>query len=130
MILRNSLSYRIGHWLQSLSKGPKLRTPKVNDTNYDGVLLPGIDFCIPSSCSANDFRRAVSEFVGQRVVRSEVDELNETLYYSIVTYAGEDWCHTRESVYKEHNFDGPDIAVMYNKIYNSFLIFQCRSNNF
>jgi hypothetical protein len=71
-----------------------------------------VDFCIPSSCSAIDFRRAVSEFVGQKVVYSNVDQFNKTRYYSIVTYAGDDWCQTRESVDKSPNFDGPDIAVM------------------
>lgn len=72
----------------------------------------GVDFCIPSSCSAGDFRRAISGFVGQEIIYTNVDDLNETGHYSIVTYADDDGCYTRETVDAIPNFDGPDIAVM------------------
>ena len=72
----------------------------------------GVDFCIPSSCSADDFRRAVSGFVGQEVIYTNVDDNNETHYYSIVTYADDGWCYTREMVDATPNFDGPDIVVV------------------
>ena len=106
--------YKIGSWWHNSSTDSKLlnNNPKVKDFEYDNRFLPGIDFCIPSSCSAMDFSRAVSEFVGQKIVYTDVDESNETSYYSILTYAGDDWCHTRESVDKSRHFDGPDIAIM------------------
>ena len=98
-----------------MSQGPKLKEPKVSDTNFLAQFLPGMDLCIPSSCSADDLRRAVAQFVGQEVIYTDIDiENNQTRYYSIVTYADEGWCHTRESVDAPPNFDGPDIAVMYN----------------
>ena len=104
--------YRVGQLAQWILPGPTLLEPKVKDTNYYVQYFPGVDFCIPSSCSPDDLRRAISEFGGQKAIISGVDEFNETYYYSIAVYAGDDWCYTRESVDATPNFDGPDIAVM------------------
>lgn len=101
---------RIGQLLQWINQNPKLLEPKVRDTNFLSQFIPGMDFCLPSTCSPDDIRRAISEFVGQEVIY--VDETNETRYYSIVTYADDGWCYTRETVDATPSFDGPDIAVM------------------
>ena len=53
----------------------------------------------------------MAEFVGKQVIYSDVDEFDQIHYYSISTHAGEDWCHTRDSV-DETPFDGADIVVM------------------
>ena len=99
--------------MQWLSKNPKLIQPKAFETNEKVLNYPAIDFCLPSSCRAEDIRRAISEFVGQEVIFSYKDAFNFTRRYSIATYAGDDWCYTRQTVDAPPNFDGPDIAVMY-----------------
>ena len=99
-------------WLNFQS--PTLLEPKVFDANYNVQYFPGTAFCIPSSCSPKDLAVAISEFGGQKVVITGVDEDNQTYYYSIGTFTDDRWCYTRESVDAPPNFDGPDIAVMYN----------------
>ena len=93
-------------------KRPKLIETKAFETNDNVLNYPAVDFCLPSSCSSEDIRRAVSEFVGQEVIFTYKDELDIIHRYSIATYVGDDWCYTREKVDAPPNFDGPDIAVM------------------
>ena len=99
--------------LHNFSLTTNLLVPKERNTNMAVQQYLGVDFCFPSSCSAKDFRRAVSEFIGQEIIFSDPDELNELRHYSIVTYADEGWCYTRESVENDPHFDTPDIVIMY-----------------
>ena len=102
----------VGQLLQWIIKGQKLLVPKAYETNDNIISFPAVDFCLPSSCSPEDIRRAISEFVGQEVIFTYKDDLNKTHRYSIATFVGDDWCSTRESVNATPNFDGADIAVM------------------
>lgn len=74
--------------------------PKVSEGGFYSYILPSINFCVPSSCSAEDLGRAVAELVGGFVIANN----------SIVTVTNEQYC------FKESNqpkpLDGPDIAVM------------------
>ena len=103
----------MGQLLKWFNQGPKLIEPKTNVTNYKVQYFPGVDLCVPSSCSAEDVRRSVAEFVGRETIYSDRDAmLNKVRYYSIVTYTGDEWCYTREKVDAPPIFDAVDFSFM------------------
>jgi len=103
---------RTGQLFKWFNQGRKLLEPKVNKTSYGVQHFSGVDFCLPSSCSAEDIQRAVAEFVGQETIYSDVDQFHKIQYYSTVTYAGDEWCYTRESVDAMPIFDAVDFFFM------------------
>lgn len=47
--------------LEWLYDGPKLKQPKVRDTDRNSRYLAASDYCIPSSCTAEDFRLSIAQ---------------------------------------------------------------------
>ena len=94
-----------------LYNGPTLKEPRIRDTDKNSRYLPSVDFCIPSSCSFEDFRSAVAQQVGSRAIGNTT--VDGVFYYtSIVTITDEKYCYTKESVASSPKFNGSDIAVM------------------
>lgn len=100
--------------LQSLRRllfGPKLKMPKVRNTNPASKHLMGADFCIPSSCSVEDFRSSVAQLVGSRA--SGNTTVDGIFYYkSVVTIADDKYCYTKEKTATTPQFNGADISFM------------------
>lgn len=97
--------------LEWLYNGPKLKEPKVRDTDRNSRYLAGLDYCIPSSCSAEDFRLSIAQLIGSRAIDNTT--YNDTNYYtSMVAVNDDNYCYTTEQMNATPNFDGPDIAVM------------------
>ena len=93
--------------------GPILKEPKARDVDYYSRYLPSMDYCIPSSCSAEDFRSSIAQLVGSRTIGNST--YDGVMYYnSKVTLTDERYCYTQEKIEAAPNFDGPDIAFMYN----------------
>lgn len=111
--------YQLPHWFvnnqesEQMLKNPK--TKSEDTTSHFYVLtLPSISYCIPSSCSGQDFATAVAEQVGRSVLTNVTS--TGGLFYSsasIVTIAGDKYCYTRSTAEGTPDFDGSDIAVMY-----------------
>ena len=98
-------------FFQWLYNGPSLKEPKARDTDYYSRYLPSMDYCIPSSCSAEDFRSSIAQLIGSRTIDNRTyDGVN--YYYSSVTLTDERYCYTQEKIEAPPNFDGPDIAFM------------------
>lgn len=95
-----------------LYDGPTLKEPKVRDTDRNSKYLPSADFCIPSSCSMEDFRYAVAQLIGSRAIDNFTDEEGNNYYTSMVAITDEKYCYTKESIKATPQFDGADIAVM------------------
>jgi hypothetical protein len=99
-------------FLEWIENGPKLKQPKVRDTDLNSRYLAGLDYCIPSSCSAEDFRSSIAQLIGSRVI-DNITTYNDTSYYiSMVAINDDNYCYTAEQIKATPNFDGPDIAVM------------------
>ena len=97
--------------LEWLFNGPKLKQPKVRDTDRNSRYLAGLDYCSPSSCSAEDFRLSIAQLIGSRAIDNTT--YNDTNYYtSMVAVNDDNYCYTTEQIKATPNFDGPDIAVM------------------
>lgn len=105
------------NWLtifQSLAwlyDGPALKQPKVRDTDLSSKYLPSVDFCIPSSCSVDDFRSAIAQLIGSRVIGNTTKD-GEFYYTSMVAVTDENYCYTKQKITASQNLDGPEIAVM------------------
>lgn len=98
-------------FLEWLYDGPSLKEPKVRDTDYYSKYLPSMDYCIPSSCTVEDFRSSIAQLVGSRTIDNNT--YNGTDYYeSMVTVTDDRYCYTKEKIEAAPKFDGPDIAVM------------------
>lgn len=54
--------------LMLLYNGAALKQPKVRDTDSSIKYLMRTDFCIPSSCTFEDFRSSVAQLIGSRVI--------------------------------------------------------------
>ena len=105
----------IHQWEQLLFNGPKLKNPKERngDLNTAFGFLPSVGICIPSSCSALDFRSAVAQLVGHSsIANSTKEDSDQLIYKSVVTTTDEDYCFTQVKIDSSPSFDGPDIAVM------------------
>ena len=114
-----SRNWLVIHQISQFSfNGPKLKKPKEKNGNTQSAFayLPNIGFCIPSSCSALDFRSAVAQLVGHSASANAtaVDDV-EPRYKSVVSITDEDYCFTQKKIDSPPKFDGPDIAVMYSK---------------
>jgi hypothetical protein len=97
--------------LEWLYNGPKLKEPKVRDTDLNSRYLAALDYCIPSSCTAQDFRLSIAQLIGSRAIDNTT--YNDTNYYtSMVAVNDDNYCYTAEQIKATPNFDGPDIAVM------------------
>ena len=98
-------------FLQWLYAGPSLKEPKVKDTDYYSQYLPSLDYCIPSSCTVEDFRTSIAQLVGSRTI-DNVTVDGVSYYTSMVTITDDNYCYTREKIATPPKFDGPDIAMM------------------
>ena len=91
-------------WLELLGliAGGEPVKPQVSDVPQDlsTLFMPSIAFCIPSSCSADDFRTAVSQVVGGISIGNQ----------SVLTVSDESACFVQND--DAPQFDGPDIAVL------------------
>jgi Nose resistant-to-fluoxetine protein, N-terminal domain len=74
--------------------------PQVSDTTYTTIFLPSVGVCIPSSCTANDFRQSIAQLVGGFALDNQ----------SVVTATDERNCYVDNR--QSPSFDGPDIAVL------------------
>lgn len=99
-------------YLFSQHHGPKLKKPKVSNTEPSSRGLPSVDFCIPSSCSVEDFRSAIAQLVGSGTIGNITSEEGVVYHTSIVTKTDDKYCYTKKKVAAAPEFDGPDIAVM------------------
>ena len=117
-IAQNQLPWIFKHlsigYYTALLKEPKYR-PMLDTSGSQFSILqqPSVGYCIPSSCSGNDFATAVAQQVGQTAV-GNVSVGGIFHYTSIVTNAGDPYCFTAQQMggYLK-NFDGPDITMMY-----------------
>ena len=112
--------------------GPVVKNPKSRPFKDPGYLLPfrlpSIGYCIPSSCSGDEFASALAQLVGRRAVRTpggnskaaedaaaDADGAKQQArqqYKAIVTLAGDNYCYTREMVESVPDFDAGDICYM------------------
>ena len=74
--------------------------PQVSDITYADILKPSVGVCIPSSCTANDFRQYIAQLVGGFALDNQ----------SVVTAADERSCYVDNQ--QPPSFDGPDVAVL------------------
>jgi hypothetical protein len=74
--------------------------PQVSDITYTSFSLSSVGVCIPSSCTANDFRQSIAQLVGGFALNNQ----------SVVTATDERSCHVDNQ--QAPSFDGPDIAVL------------------
>lgn len=91
--------------------GPRLKSPMEFNTDLESRYQLSNDFCIPSSCSVEDFRKAVAQLVGQGTVGNATDG-EKVIYYSAATYTDENYCYTAKEIEASPQFDGPDITVL------------------
>ncbi len=87
----------IGWWF---NKDSALIEPKLFHTDPYPYVYPSIGFCIPSSCSAADFRSAVAQQVGVFPMGN----------LSIATAADENYCFTESN--EPIVLDGLDVAFL------------------
>lgn len=78
----------------------RLDRPKLGNAFPNVQILPGISFCLPSSCTADDLGQALGELIGTYVISNS----------SIRTITDEYFCFKQTD--DSPTFDGPDIAVM------------------
>ena len=78
--------------------------PTVVKPGFYDPYMPGMGFCIPSSCSAQDFGQAVAQIVGKRAFSAFKYELK------IATATSEHHCFTEKE--DPPQFDGPEITVL------------------
>lgn len=97
--------------LEWLYDGPKLKEPKVRDTDRNSRYLAAVDYCIPSSCTAEDFRWSIAQLIGSRAIDNITYEGN-SYYTSMVAVSDDKYCYTKEKTIATPNFNGPDIAVI------------------
>lgn len=91
--------------------GPTLKQPKVRETDALSKYLPSTDFCIPSSCSWEDFQSSVAQIVGSRTTGNTTVD-GKFYYTSVVTITDERHCYTKEKINTAPNFDGAEIAML------------------
>ena len=97
--------------LELLYNGPRLKEPKVRDSDPNSKNLIALDYCIPSTCTAEDFRSSVAQLVGSRVIGNTT--YDDNFYYtSMVTINDENYCYTTEKIHAPPKYNGADIAVM------------------
>ena len=95
--------YQILQLLNLLSPGSlQPIEPKVSDfpITFSVYFTPSIGFCIPSSCSMEDFRTAVAQLVGSYAANGQ----------SVLTITDDRFCFVDSN--DPPDFDGPDIAVL------------------
>ena len=94
-------------------KVPKLR-PVKKFGQFPNYREPSIGYCIPSSCSGEDFGLSVAQLIGKNVLTNVT--LEDKLYSnaSIVTLASDNYCYTQEDydVGLPLNFDTADWAIL------------------
>ena len=101
----------IFQFLPWVYNGPILKEPKARDTDYYSRQLLSMDYCIPSSCSAEDFRSSIAQLIGSKTIDNIT--YDGVIYYnSMVTLTDERYCYTQEKTEAASNLDGLDIAVM------------------
>ena len=113
--------YQLPQWFNSkdnkLVSGPVLKKPKKRPFKDSGsflpFMLPSIGYCIPSSCSGEDFASALAQLVGQRAVGNVSKGTDgQAQYKSVVTLAGDNYCYTQDMVEAAPDFDAADIIYM------------------
>lgn len=97
--------------LELLYNGPRLKEPKVRSSDPNSKNLMALDYCIPSSCSAQDFRSSVAQLVGSRVIGNTTYDGN-FYYTSMVTINDENYCYTTEKIHAPPKYNGADITVV------------------
>jgi hypothetical protein len=97
--------------LELLYNGPRLKEPKVRNSDLNSKNLMALDYCIPSSCSAQDFRSSVAQLVGSRVIGNTTYDGN-FYYTSMVTINDENYCYTTEKIHTPPKYNGADITVV------------------
>lgn len=99
--------------IQFFIGGPSVLEPVENEASGFSSYLPGVDLCIPSSCSYQDLRMAVAALVGNQTFGSFNDtETGQKYYLALSTEGSAGYCNTKEKIETPPTFDGPDIAVM------------------
>lgn len=96
------LLYETLNWFESII-GKKIE-PLVSEPGFYDPYMPGMGYCIPSSCSAEDFQKAVGQLVGSNALYVAGYEL------AIVASTSENHCFAEKE--GPPDFDGPDIAVL------------------
>lgn len=91
--------------LNLLLSGSKLKEPKERDTDIGSGSDPSAGYCIPSSCSAEDFRKSVAQLVGYSALGD-----NQTGYSSLVSMTDESECYTIDEA--PPTLDAQDITVL------------------
>jgi hypothetical protein len=97
--------------LELLYNGPRLKEPKMRSSDPNSKNLMALDYCIPSSCSAQDFRSSVAQLVGSRVIGNTTYDGN-FYYTSMVTINDENYCYTTEKIHTPPKYNGADITVV------------------
>jgi len=100
------------HQLNNITiKNPKIR-PWDLPLQFPNNRLPSIGYCIPSSCTGEDFGRAVAQLVGKAILSNVTLEDKFYSNASIVTLAGENYCYSQEMTENGPNFDKLDKAIL------------------
>ena len=123
--------YQLPQWFSAKQpvSGPVLKRPKKRPFKNSGFYfipftLPSIGYCIPSSCSGQDFASAVAQLVGQRAVGNATSTVDgQVQYKSIVTLAGDNYCYSEEVVKTAPKFDTIDLVYMLVVCYTTFACF-------
>ena len=78
--------------------------PVVLKPGFYDPYMPGMGFCIPSSCTADDFQQSIAQLVGKKALVGFGYE------FAIATATSENHCFTDKE--DPPQFDGADIAVV------------------
>lgn len=99
-------------------KRMKMKVPKMRSVKKFGQFPnyrePSIGYCIPSSCSGEDFGLSVAQLIGKTVLTNVTLEDKFYSNASIVTLASDNYCYTQEMVEYDAllNFDTADWAIL------------------
>ena len=110
--VQEKLENRVGkNWntifqLLKLSNASIDAEPQDGDTNFVDPFLFSNGFCLPSSCSSTDLRKAIADLVGDFALSFD----NNKTFTSILTASDENQCYIQSDETPE--FDGADIAMM------------------
>lgn len=93
--------------------GKRKKTPKIKNNISQSLKFPDsvssmvgtIEFCLPSSCTAQDLKIAVSQIVG-------VNNIGPGNNYSVVTIGNDNYCHSREKIASSLNLKEPAILAV------------------
>lgn len=95
-----------------LNDGKRRETfPKIRNSISQSLIFPDsissilgtIEFCLPSSCTAQDLKTAVSQIVG-------MNNIGPGNNYTVVTIGNDNYCHSREKI--ESSFNLKEAAIL------------------